>query len=130
MKFWHPAFELIQIGHKLEKWRWSHNLLTWSHCQLILTLPCFFVKFSCWSKLYVKIITCSGVMTIFVCKGLTRIRKSEITPSVLCTISEDRGKFWIPNLVGICLMKKYLMLPHARVHLLPFLIYKRKTSIG
>ena len=32
----------------------------------------FLVKFSYWSKFHVNIITGSGVMTIFFCKGLTR----------------------------------------------------------
>ena len=37
------------------------------------------------------------------------IRKSEITPSVLCPISEDWGELRIPNLVRMCPMKSYLM---------------------
>ena len=38
----------------------------------------YLAKFSYWSKFYVNIVAGSGLMTIFVYKGLTRIRKSEI----------------------------------------------------
>ena len=32
---------LLQIAHKSEKWQWSHNFLTWRHCQTFLTSLCF-----------------------------------------------------------------------------------------
>ena len=38
------------------------------------------VKFSYWSKFHVNIITGSGVMTTFVCKGLTRDAEIGNTP--------------------------------------------------
>ena len=44
--------------------------------------PCFvsLVKFSYWSKFHVNIITGSGIMTIFFCKGLTRNPEIGNTP--------------------------------------------------
>ena len=33
-----PAFGLLQIGHKLEKWQRRHNFPTWHHRQFFLTL--------------------------------------------------------------------------------------------
>ena len=35
-------------------------------------------------------------------------------PSEFCPISGDRGKLGVPNLVGMSLMKSYLMLQNAR----------------
>ena len=60
---------LLQVGNKLKIWQWHHNLLTWSHRQFF---DAFLVRFSYWSKFHTNIITGSGVMAVFVCKGLTR----------------------------------------------------------
>ena len=73
----------------------------------------FLVKFSYWSKFHVNIITGSGVMTIFFCKGLTR--NPEIRYTEFCLISRDSGKFGIPNLAPMSLMKCYRVLQNARV---------------
>ena len=47
-----PVSWLLQIGHKLKKLQWVHNLLTWHHCQffdtkalLILLMSAFFFFF-------------------------------------------------------------------------------------
>ena len=64
---------------KIKKWQWHHNFLTWRQRQLFLTLF-FFVKFSCWSKFHVNIITGSAIMTISFYKGLTRNPEIRNTP--------------------------------------------------
>ena len=70
-------------------------------------LCCFvsLVKFSCWSKIHVNIITGSGVTTISIYKGLTRNRKSEIPLSEFCQISRDWGELGLPNLARTSLIK-------------------------
>ena len=53
-----PASGLLQSGHKSEKWQWPHNLPRYD-----VIVKCFWrcfvslVKFSCWSKFHVNIIT-------------------------------------------------------------------------
>ena len=74
------SFIQLQIGHKQEKRKQQHVSL---------------VKFSYWLKFHVNIMTCSGVMTIFVYKGLTRNLKSKIPPSEFCPISENLGELGI-----------------------------------
>ena len=73
------------------------------------------VKFSYWSKFHVNIITGSGVMTIFFCKGLTRNPDIRNTPSGFCSISGDWDKLGIINLTRTSLTKFYWMLQNTRV---------------
>ena len=73
------------------------------------------VTFSYWTRFHVNIITSFGVMTIYVFKRLTRIRKSKTPPSKFCPISGDLGKLEIPNLTRLILIKSYWMLQNARV---------------
>ena len=58
------------------------------------------VKFSCWSKFHLNIITGPRVM---------------IPPSEFCPIPGDWGELWMPNLPQMCLMKCYWMLQNLRV---------------
>ena len=53
------------------------------------------VNFSYWSRFHFNIITGSGVMTIFFCKGLTRNPDIRNTPSGFCPISGDWDKLGI-----------------------------------
>ena len=66
-------------------------------------------------KFHVKIITGSGVITIFFYKDWPEIQKSEIPPSEFCPISGDWGKLGKPNLARISLTKFYWMLQNARI---------------
>ena len=77
---WNPAYGLLQISLKLEKWQWSHNLLAWHHRQIFSRCFVSLVKFSYWSKFHVNIIAGSGVMTVFFYKRLTRNPEIENTP--------------------------------------------------
>ena len=77
---WNLASSLLQIGCKLEKWQWGHNLLMWIHRQFFWRCRVFLVKFSYWSKFHVNMITGSRVMTIFVYKELTRNPEIGNTP--------------------------------------------------
>ena len=78
--FLYPASGLLQIGHKLRKWQWRHNLPTWRHRQIFLRCFIFVVNFSYWVKFHVNIMTCCGVMTVFFYKGLTRTPEIGNTP--------------------------------------------------
>ena len=40
----YPVSGLFQIDHKLEKWQWRHNFLTWSHHQFFLKLYFFYCQ--------------------------------------------------------------------------------------
>ena len=51
--------------------------------------------------------TGSGVMTIFVYKGLTRNPETRNTPSEFWSISGNWGKLEIPNFEKISLIKSY-----------------------
>ena len=64
---------MLQTGHKLEKWQWCHNFMTWRHGQFFFW-GCFvsLMKLSYWSKFHVNIIIGSGGMTIFFYKRFTR----------------------------------------------------------
>ena len=112
---------------KIKKWQWHHNFLTWRQRQLFLTLF-FFVKFSCWSKFHVNIITGSAIMTISFYKGLTR--NPEIPPSELCPISGDWGELWMPNLARMSLTEYYWKLQNSRVT--AFIIFEllRENQLG
>ena len=56
------------------------NLPTWSHRQIFWRCFVSHLKSGYWSKFDVNIITGSGVMAIFFCKGLTRNTEIENTP--------------------------------------------------
>ena len=60
----------LQISQKLEKWQWNCISPTWRHHQFFWNCFVSCVKFSCWLKFHVNIITSSIVMTIK--KELTR----------------------------------------------------------
>ena len=69
---------------KLAKNPKNDNAVTIFRHDVIVKLfwRCFvsLVKFSCWSKFHVNIITDSGIMTIFIYKGLTRNLEIGNTP--------------------------------------------------
>ena len=59
--------------------------------------------------------TGSGVITIFVYKGLTRNPEIGNIPSEFYPISGDWSELEIPNLAGMSLIKCYWMLQNASV---------------
>ena len=63
------------------------NILTWRHRQIFWRCCVSFVKFTYWSKCHANIITGYGVLTIFVYKRLTEIRKLELRPSEVPSIN-------------------------------------------
>ena len=94
------CFWLLKIGHKLEKnVDFGVSLLS-----ILVTDPSFMsislLVLELWQFLFMR--------------DWPRIRKSEITTSVLCPIFEDWGELRISNVAGMCIMKSYLMLPRAR----------------
>ena len=91
-----------------KKRQWCQNFLTWPHHQFFLSWPSFFVIFSYWSRFHVNIMTGSGVMTIFVCKGLTRNPKTGNTP--IWVLPNTWGELEIPNLARMFVIKCYWML--------------------
>ena len=58
------------------------------------------------------------------------IRKSEILPSEFCSISENWGKLWIPNLARMSPIKYYWMLQNSRVRALTVFELLRENQLG
>ena len=75
----------------------------------------FLVKFSYWYKFHVNIITGSGVMTIYLYRGLTRNPEIGNTPVCILPNIWRMGKLEIPNLARTSLIKCYWMLQNARI---------------
>ena len=73
------------------------------------------IKFSCWSKLHVNIITGLELRELSFTRDLPVIQKSEIPLSEFCPISGDWDELGIPNLAQMSLLKSYWMLQNARV---------------
>ena len=73
------------------------------------------VKFIYWYKFHVNIMTGSGIMTIFVYKGLTRNPEIRNTHLEICPISGDWGKLGILNLAQTPFIKSHWMLQNDRV---------------
>ena len=72
--------------------------------------------FSYWSKFHVNHVNIiTGVIAIFVYKGLTKNPEIGKTLSELCPISEDWDKLGILNLARMFLTKRFCMLQNARV---------------
>ena len=93
---------------------------------------CFvsYVMFSYWSKFHVNFITGSGIMKIFVYKGLTRNPEIRNPPSEFCTISGDWGELWIPNFARMSLIEFYWMLQYSRVTAFTVFELLRKNHLG
>ena len=73
------------------------------------------VKFNYWSKFHVNIITGSGIMTVFFCKGLTRNPEIENAPVRVLPNIWRWDELWIPNLARMSLTECYWMLQTSRV---------------
>ena len=100
-----PDYCKLAINYK----NYNDVTICWHDVMAKFFWRCFvsLVKFSYWSKFHINIVTCSGVMTIFFYKELTRNPESEITPSEFCAISEDWGELRIPNLAQMFLIRCY-----------------------
>ena len=70
----------------------------------------------------------SGVLTIFVYKGLTR--SPEIGNKPLCPISGDWGELRVPNLARMSLIKSYCLLQSARFTTRTVSEFSRKKQQG
>ena len=114
---WNQASELLQIGHKLEKWQWRPNLPTWPHHQFLFWRFVSQVKFSYYSKFHANIITDSRVMTIFLYKGLTRnLKIGNIPIWVLPNIWRlgwDRDTKFGTNVTECCKMPGLQLVPYG-----------------
>ena len=117
-----PASELLQIGHKFEKWEWRHSFLTWRHRQffhVILFLLLSLVtgpSFLSISSLVLELWQFSFI------RDWPEMRKSEIPPSEFCPISGDWSELQISNLVRMSLIKFYWMLQNAKVRVWVFTV--------
>ena len=111
-----PGSELLQIDHKSEKWQ---DVTIGRHDVIVIFYDVavfFFVMFSYWSKFHVNHVNIiTGVIAIFVYKGLTKNPEIGKTLSELCPISEDWDKLGILNLARMFLTKRFCMLQNARV---------------
>ena len=104
-----PASEFLQTGHKFPDIVSIFFFFFFWRCRVSI------VKFSYWLKFHVNIITVSGVMTIFVYKGLTRSLEIKnipvwVFPNIWMLGWAKDTKFG-PNLA---LMKSYSTLPNAK----------------
>ena len=102
-------FGLLQIGHKLERWQWSHNLLTLCHHQFFWRCIIFLVKFSHWSN-FMPISWLVLELWQFSFRTDSReIHKSEIPTSEFYPISGDWGKLEILGKFGINVSNEMLL---------------------
>ena len=110
-----PASGWLQIGHKLEKRQWHHNLSTQRHrqffwrCRVSLSSLVTDPSFRSISWLILELWQC------LIIKDWPKIRKSEETPSKFCPISGNCGQLGIRNLARISLTKCYYMMQNAKV---------------
>ena len=105
------GMQLLGCSTLVINWKNDNDVTSFRH-DIIVRNFCgshfYLVKFTYWSKIHVNIITCFGVMTIFVYKRLKRnLQKLEIHPPEFCSISAACGKLWIPSLAWTCLIKSY-----------------------
>ena len=113
---WNPTSTLLQTGQKLEKWQWRHNLPQFVILFFVFNGPRF--------RFHVNIITCSGVMAVFLrdwkkdIGDWKEIRKSEIPPFEFCAISGDWAELGIPYFARISLIKCSWMPQNARITVL------------
>ena len=124
-----PASGSLQIGHKLEKWQWRHNLSTWHHRQIFFNVVLFFLSSLVTGPDFMSISSLVlGLWQFSFIRDWPEIRKSDITPSEFCPISGDRGELGIPNLARMSLMKCYRMLQNASYGFYRFWVIKGKPT--
>ena len=124
-----PSSKLLQIGQKLEKWQWRHNLLTWHHRQVLFVVVLFFLSrlvtgpsFMSMSSLVLELWQFSFI------RDWPEIRKLDISPSEFCPISGDRRELVIPNLARMSQMKCYRILQNANYGIYRFWVIKGKPT--
>ena len=88
------------------------------------------VKFSCWSKFNVNIITGSGTMSISFYKGLTRNLEIGNTPVWVLPNIIDWSELWIPNLVRMSLIECCWMLQNSTVTAFTVFELLRENQLG
>ena len=103
---------MLQIGHKLKKKQWRHNLPIWRHRQFFWRCFVFLVKFSYWFKFRGNWWHWS--YGNFLLKGINQ-KSGNTEKSEFFLMSGDWGRSGIPNLTRISLIKCYYMLQNARV---------------
>ena len=116
------ATGLLKIRHKLKKWQWCHNLLTW--CQLQVFDVVFFLLSSLVTVLnFMLILSLVLELWQFLFIGdWPEIWKSEILPSKFCPISGDWGR--------MSRRKCYRMSQNAKVTVLTVLELLRGNQQG
>ena len=124
-----PSSKLLQIGQKLEKWQWRHNLLTWHHRQVLFVVVLFFLSrlvtgpsFMSMSSLVLELWQFSFI------RDWPEIRKLDISPSEFCPISGDRRELVIPNLARMSQMKCYRILQNDNYGIYRFWVIKGKPT--
>ena len=123
-----PASGWLQIGHKLEKRQWHHNLSTQRHrqffwrCRVSLSSLVTDPSFRSISSLFLKLWQFSFA------RDWPEIRKLEILPSEFCSISGDWVELGIPNLAQMFLIKSYWMLQNSKVTAFTVWVIKGKPT--
>ena len=110
------GIQILNSSKLAINWKNDNDVtIFWHEVNIKLFWRCLvcLVKFSCWPKFHVNLITGSGVVAIFFYKGLTRNPEIGKPPSNFCPISGDWNKLGILNLARMSLIKFYWMLLNA-----------------
>ena len=119
VSFTHHAFgiQLVHCSKLGINWKNDNDIKICRHDVIIKFLwHCciFLVMFSYWSKFHVNIITCSGVRTAFIYKGLTGNPKTRNTPVWNLSNIWRLGRVMDINMAQMSIMKSYWMLQNIR----------------
>ena len=110
-----PAFWWLQIGHKLVKRQWRHNLLIWPHLHFFFNVAVFLLSSLVTGPSFRSISWLFPELWQFLfVKNWPEIQKSEISASEFYPISGDWSELGIPNLVQISVIKSYWLMQNAR----------------
>ena len=106
--------KLLQTGHKLEKWKWCHDLLTWLHRYVFFDVVVFFLS----SLVRGPSFTLVSLLALYLWQllfiiDLTRILGIGNIP-VWYQISGEWRDLGTPNLVWMSLIKSHVILENNR----------------
>ena len=106
---------MLQIDRKFKKWQWRHKFLAWRH-RHFFDIASFLLSRLVTGPIFMSV--SSLVLELWQFRFIRdwqEIRKSEIPPSELCSISGYWDKLRIPNMARASLIKCYWMMQNARV---------------
>ena len=106
---------MLQIDRKFKKWQWRHKFLTWRH-RHFFDIALFLLSRLVTGPIFMSVSSLVLELRQFrFIRDWQEIRKSEIPPSVFCSISGYWDNLRIPNMARTSLIKCYWMMQNARV---------------